>query len=717
MSDSVTPEPDIFPVGSLVGSYRILQRLGAGAMGAVYLVDDTILQRTAALKTINANLLDDADQRTTWLARFRAEAKAAANIRHPNIIEVFAAGEHQGNAYYVMEYVPESETLKARLKRFTVEGTFLPVEEIKAYFLQAAAALRAIHKTGVIHRDIKLDNLLTYQTPEGPRLKILDFGVVHLPSSDLTRTQQILGTPRYFAPECVDQFFGAKVRTDHRADLFALGVALYMSLTGKRPFDGTCDSELYTAIQHHHPPLPSSIRPDLPLGWDRVTMTLLEKKPERRYPDAGAVYDDLMRVETLGAYVRRTEDETNPERPAALPPDPLAKNLPAVAVVDDMSMGASPEGEVGENDAREAPHAMPKLGDDAGRFVQALGQPEAQLKRLPLRVRLAVGAAAAVILILVLVVAMSTRNSKRTALESVEPIVDASDAEAKTKPVTPEELLRDEQEARRRQLITKADAPMGSLTGRATTDPDASPTPEDLAPGRKHSGATHLAGKTTPMPGSSTRAPTQTPATKTEAGPRRRKDVGAIISYFDPVKSEDANNPAAPPKRLGIVSATRVAAKLEARLSNSAMSTPAIAVLAEPIKRPDGSVAVLPSSRVMGRAAHKVINDTTARVEISFTKLILPNGTEHGIRAVAVMSDGSAGIIARMTKQDGRTASNLAEAALDGAQVLLSDKPGNSASDRFLDDERSDAREKRKEQVLITLPKNVVLFVLFSEAA
>ncbi|HSK02456.1 MAG TPA: serine/threonine-protein kinase, partial [Kofleriaceae bacterium] len=219
-------------VGSVVGNYRIIRKLGEGGMGAVYLAQHTLLGRRAALKV----LLPMLSARPDVVNRFFNEARATTSISDPGIVQIFDFGYHtDGSAYIVMEYL-EGEALDARLGRLG----HLPVPDALRLIRQVATSLAAAHAQGIVHRDLKPENIYLVRDPEvasGERPKLLDFGIAKLsddrPGKLKTHTGALMGTPLYMSPE---QCRGAS-ELDHRSDVYALGCVLFHLIAGAPPFD------------------------------------------------------------------------------------------------------------------------------------------------------------------------------------------------------------------------------------------------------------------------------------------------------------------------------------------------------------------------------------------------------------------------------------------------------------------------------------------------
>jgi len=266
------------------GRYRLLDLLGRGGMGEVYLARDEVLDREVAVKVLAERYSRDEEA----VERFRREARSAAALSHPHIVPVHDLGETAGGAHYiVMEYVPGG-TLKERILR----GGPMDARTAAGISSQVAAALGAAHEGGVIHRDVKPENILFAGSGEA---KVTDFGIARAASSPrLTEAGFALGTADYMSPE---QALGEAVGP--ASDLYSLGVVLYQMLTGERPFEA--DSPLATAVKHANEPPPRLRRPEegdpaFPGGMDAVVSKLLAKDPGERYESAPGLVADLERA-------------------------------------------------------------------------------------------------------------------------------------------------------------------------------------------------------------------------------------------------------------------------------------------------------------------------------------------------------------------------------------------------------------------------------------
>ncbi|TMQ53533.1 MAG: hypothetical protein E6K72_08340 [Candidatus Eisenbacteria bacterium] len=288
-----------------ISHYRLLQPLGRGAMGEVWLAEDTQLPRQVAVKLLPSTLTQDPEA----VDRLLREAQAAASVDHPAVVTVYEAGLDAGRPYLVMQRA-EGETLEERLARGP-----LPIADAIDLAVKIADALAEVHALGIVHRDLKPANVIL--TARGP--KVLDFGVASLRGSPrLTATGIAVGTPYAMSPE---QMKG--LPPDNRSDLWALGVMLYQALTGKRPFEGASFEAVMHAVLNTQPPPPSALGSGIGPDLDFIVMKLLRKDAAHRYARAEELIADLTSCEACraepGASSRALREAPRPPRLAVLP--------------------------------------------------------------------------------------------------------------------------------------------------------------------------------------------------------------------------------------------------------------------------------------------------------------------------------------------------------------------------------------------------------------
>ncbi len=255
-----------------IGKYSVTRPLGKGAMGMVYEGFDPVIERKVAIKTILADLIEG-DELGEAVARFKREAQAGGRLQHPGIVGVYEYGNDGEMAFIVMEYVEGEE-----LKRILGSGYRYELIEVFEVMKQLLAALDYSHKQGVVHRDIKPANLMITQ---GPKVKVMDFGIARLDTSSLTQVGTVVGTPTHMSPE---QLMG--LPADGRADIWSSGVILYELLTGKSPFLADTPAAVMHKVLQGEPAPPSTVIDTLPAGFDAVLARALAKKPEERFQTA-----------------------------------------------------------------------------------------------------------------------------------------------------------------------------------------------------------------------------------------------------------------------------------------------------------------------------------------------------------------------------------------------------------------------------------------------
>jgi serine/threonine protein kinase len=302
--------------GMKLGEYQLEQKLGQGGMGVVYAAVHPLIGKRAAIKILKKELCADPGQ----LERFVDEARVVNQIGHPNIVDVFAFGEMpDGRRYFVMELL-EGETLRARLAKKR-----LSLDEVRSIIKPLARALQAAHDKGVIHRDLKPDNVFLVDVRDGePTAKLLDFGIAKLAKNDhrveKTATGAIVGTPQYIAPE---QAKGYPI--DSRADIYALGAILFELLTGRPPFIADNAMEMVAKHLMEAPVRPSTIQRGIISELDDLVFRMLAKTPDGR-PSLGELIAVIERSRTSAATLPF-------DRPTPPPPksDPITAASPPIS--------------------------------------------------------------------------------------------------------------------------------------------------------------------------------------------------------------------------------------------------------------------------------------------------------------------------------------------------------------------------------------------------
>ncbi len=305
----------LVPAPTDLAKYDLIEEIGHGGMATVFRARDKRLERDVALKLLHRHLRESAEIE----ARFSAEARAVAKLRHPNIVAVFdVSTEDEPEHYLVMELV-RGPTLRELLKQ---HGK-LPVEVAAGIVLELAAALEHAHAEGVVHRDIKPENVLIDSSDSGPssgqdaepaRIKLTDFGIAKLlDAQGVTSTGQVLGSPAHMAPEQIE---GGAV--DRRADIFSLGVLFYECVVGRLPFDGKNPAQVLRNVLESNYEPPVSACPTVGERWNRIIVQALQRDPEKRQHDihefAKAVKEELDRVgmdavrHEVAAYLAKPEE-------------------------------------------------------------------------------------------------------------------------------------------------------------------------------------------------------------------------------------------------------------------------------------------------------------------------------------------------------------------------------------------------------------------------
>ncbi len=312
-------------IGETLSHYRILEKLGEGGMGEVYLAEDTRLKRKVALKVLPSEMAGDSSR----LERFQREAEVVAAMDHPNIVTIFSVEEDAGTHFLTMSYI-EGKSLGELIPKGGMD-----LDQLFEFAVPLADALSVAHEKGITHRDLKPANIMV--TTEG-RVKVLDFGLAKLqedsmpagedePTQALTREGLVVGTVPYMSPEQVQ---GDLV--DHRTDIFSLGVLLYEMATGDRPFQGQNSAQVVSSILRDDPSSVAERKAELPFHLSRIVKHCLEKDPKRRYQSALDLRNELegLQSEVASGHTRPASSST------MVAAQPMAKRpkwlLPVVGV-------------------------------------------------------------------------------------------------------------------------------------------------------------------------------------------------------------------------------------------------------------------------------------------------------------------------------------------------------------------------------------------------
>jgi serine/threonine protein kinase len=303
-----------------LGKYPITDVIGKGAMGIVYRGYDPVIKRPVAIKTIRKELIDDDDKTETLSGRFRREAQAAGTLNHPGIVAVYEYGEDDQHAFIAMELVEGSS-----LREYLANGSDFDEHDSISIMAQLLDALQFAHDHAVWHRDIKPANIMVMRNG---RIKLTDFGIARIESADRTKTNVIMGTPGYIAPE---MYLSGHI--DQRVDIFSAGVLFYNLLAGQPPFRGRSEAVMYD-VCYHDPAPPSTVNPNRRWPkYDAIVAKALEKKPENRYQTAAAFRAAILAeyAEPLNSTLSDATIVSAPKRPA-LPepgtPSPIPKGAP-----------------------------------------------------------------------------------------------------------------------------------------------------------------------------------------------------------------------------------------------------------------------------------------------------------------------------------------------------------------------------------------------------
>ena len=266
-------------INKIITHYKVIEKIGEGGMGVLYLTEDLELNRKAVLKFLPPDMMDDPDINL----RFRREAQSAGSLSHPNIVTIYDVGIHENKTFIAMEYV-EGKTLRELIK-----NDDLTTEKVTDFSVQICEGLNEAHSKGITHRDIKPENILI---DEKGKVKIVDFGLAKVKniSKGITKQDSTVGTIKYMSPEQI-----RNQNVDHRSDIWSFGVILYEMITGRYPFKGEHDASLfYSIINQNSEPL-ARYKTDIGEGFQRIIDKSLDKDPETRYQHIDELLSDLRR--------------------------------------------------------------------------------------------------------------------------------------------------------------------------------------------------------------------------------------------------------------------------------------------------------------------------------------------------------------------------------------------------------------------------------------
>lgn len=370
-----------------IGRYEILKEIGQGGQSTAYKAKDPKINRIVAIKRMRSQVGVETSLQQEFIARFVREAQAAGRLSHPNIAVIYDVGDDNGEPYIAMEYI-DGEHLGAILEREFP----LQLSRIVDVFCQLCDGLDYAHKNQIIHRDIKPANVML--TKDG-QVKIVDFGIAKLSSSNLTQTGYILGTPSYMSPELI---MGRAI--DHRSDIFSVGVMLYETLAGQLPFVGhNPTTVIYKIVNEQLPPLFVQ-RPDLPARLEMIVNKALAKGPEQRYQNCMDLAHDLKQIVHPERFPAKAVPEVTPAGAATAKgsgPDLHATVIPGTKVAPPVP---TPPRQKIPSDREVAPEPSPPFARPAdGGVSNLLSSAPGLLAKIPHR-WLVPGAAAIAVLFL-----------------------------------------------------------------------------------------------------------------------------------------------------------------------------------------------------------------------------------------------------------------------------------------------------------------------------
>jgi serine/threonine protein kinase len=285
-------------IGKTIGNYKIISKLGSGGMAVVYKAHELSLNRIVALKVLSSHLSENNE----FIKRFEREARAAAKLNHPNIIQIYAIGEEEGIHFFSMEYV-KGKTLAEIIE----EEKKLTYDKAIPIIIQTAEALSEAHKHGIVHRDMKPSNIMVNNNGT---VKVTDFGIAYVSQeTKLTKSGSIIGTPEYLSPEQCE----AKT-IDNRSDIYSLGVTFYELLSGKTPYKAdTPVSMLLEIVKGNFPPL-NEVNPDIPEFIQKIVEKMMQTKPEDRFNNANELIESLKKHMEKSISTKDFEKEKHIER-------------------------------------------------------------------------------------------------------------------------------------------------------------------------------------------------------------------------------------------------------------------------------------------------------------------------------------------------------------------------------------------------------------------
>src|SRR3990172_6015403 len=276
-------------IGTQISHYNILEKIGEGGMGVVYKAEDTKLKREVAIKFLPHYISANEEERQ----RFEIEAQAAASLNHPNISTIYSIEDYDKQAFIVMEFIDGKE-LKDKIKSGPI-----PIVETINIAVQIGEGLKAAHKKGIVHRDIKSSNIMINE--EG-KIKIMDFGLAKVGNANITKIGLTIGTAAYMSPEQA-----RSENVDHRTDIWSLGVILYEMLTGKLPYAGDFEQAIIYSILNEEPESVLKIRNEIPLKLEQILFKTLNKEKEKRYQSADDFLKDIKEIGSNKANLKEEE--------------------------------------------------------------------------------------------------------------------------------------------------------------------------------------------------------------------------------------------------------------------------------------------------------------------------------------------------------------------------------------------------------------------------